>query len=350
MAATFQNYSGGTFLSDLVTRPEFLGYIQEEILERCAFIQSGVMTRNTALDCRQGGVRVQVPFFQPIDPLEEQIRSDSTWGTSGQGYLTPQKITASSQIMTIMHRGFSYAVDDLSKLGTGTDPMGAIRSYLARAILKLRTRTLLAQLDGLTGDALSDNVVDISGLAGEDAYLNASAIITAKTVLGERGSDLSVIAVNSATYGYLEKIGALTFSTSALSPDGAVTWGGGGVQVRNPTVSYFMGLRVIVDDLLAPTGAAGSKVHPAYLFSPGVVAEGVQQELRLESERNILSLQDVIALNYHYGQHIMGTSWVSATDNPENPELTDPANYTLAYSSNKMIPLIKLLVKTPYDL
>ncbi len=350
MAATFQNYSGGTFLSDLVTRPEFLGYIQEEILERCAFIQSGVMTRNTALDCRQGGVRVQVPFFQPIDPLEEQIRSDSTWGTSGQGYLTPQKITASSQIMTIMHRGFSYAVDDLSKLGTGTDPMGAIRSYLARAILKLRTRTLLAQLDGLTGDALSDNVVDISGLAGEDAYLNASAIITAKTVLGERGSDLSVIAVNSATYGYLEKIGALTFSTSALSPDGSVTWGGGGVQVRNPTVSYFMGLRVLVDDLLAPTGAAGSKVHPAYLFSPGVVAEGVQQELRLESERNILSLQDVIALNYHYGQHIMGTSWVSATDNPENPELTDPANYTLAYSSNKMIPLIKLLVKTPYDL
>ncbi len=350
MAATFQNYDGGTFLSDLVKRPEFLGYIQEEILERCAFIQSGVMTRNSALDCRQGGVRVQVPFFQPIDPLEEQIRSDATWGTSGKGYLTPQKITASSQIMTIMHRGFSYAVDDLSKLGTGTDPMGAIRSYLARAILKLRTRTLLAQLDGLTGDALSDNVVDISGLAGEDAYLSASAIITAKTVLGERGSDLTVAAMNSATYGYLEKIGALTFSTSALSPDGAVTWGGGGVQVRNPTVSYFMGMQVIVDDLLAATGGAGSKVQPVYLFSPGVVAEGVQQELRLEAERNILSLQDVIALNYHYGQHIMGTSWVSATDNPENPELTDPTNYTLAYSSNKMIPLIKLLVKTPFDL
>ena len=39
-------------------------------------------------------------------------------------------------------------------LGSGADPMAAIRSYLTRAILKLRTSTLLAQLDGLFGTAL----------------------------------------------------------------------------------------------------------------------------------------------------------------------------------------------------
>lgn len=114
MAAPFQNYDGGTFLSDLVTRPEFLSYISEEIFERCAWIQSGVMVRNSALDCRAGGVRVRVPFFQPINPTEEIIESNATWGTSGAGYLTPQKITADEQIMTILHRGFAYAVDDLS--------------------------------------------------------------------------------------------------------------------------------------------------------------------------------------------------------------------------------------------
>ena len=134
IAAPFQNYSGGTFLSDLVTRPEFLGYINEEIYERCPFIQSGAVVRNNALDCTAGGVRVQVPFFQPISPTEEVITSEADWGTSGAGYLTPQKIEGSSQIMTIMHRGFAYAVDDLSSLGTGSDPMAAIRSYLTRAI------------------------------------------------------------------------------------------------------------------------------------------------------------------------------------------------------------------------
>ena len=30
MAAPFQNYGGGTFLPDLVTRPEFLSYIRKK--------------------------------------------------------------------------------------------------------------------------------------------------------------------------------------------------------------------------------------------------------------------------------------------------------------------------------
>ena len=151
MAAPFQNYDGGTFLSDLVTRPEFLSYIQEGIYEQCKFIQSGALVRNSALDARSGGVKVQVPFFRPIDPTEERIESNDSWGTSGAGYLTPQKITAAQQVMPILHRGFAYAVDDLSKLGTGADPMAAIRNQLAKAINKLRTRTLVAQLEGIFG-------------------------------------------------------------------------------------------------------------------------------------------------------------------------------------------------------
>ena len=127
------------------------------------------MVRNNALDCRAGGVRVRVPFFQPISPTEEVIESNNTWGTSNAGYLTPQKITADEQIMTILHRGFSYAVDDLSSLGSGSDPMAAIRSYLASCLLKLRTSTLLAQLDGLFGDALAPNVLDASVATGAAA-------------------------------------------------------------------------------------------------------------------------------------------------------------------------------------
>ena len=39
----------------------------------------------------------------------------------------------------------------------------------------------------------------------------------------------------------------LTFSTSALSASGAVTWGGGGVGVGAREVGEFAGMRVIVD-------------------------------------------------------------------------------------------------------
>ena len=65
MAAPYQNYSGGTFLGDLVTRPEFLGYIQEDIYNACKFVQSGALVRNSALDARAGGIKVQVPMFKP---------------------------------------------------------------------------------------------------------------------------------------------------------------------------------------------------------------------------------------------------------------------------------------------
>jgi len=353
MAAPFQNYDGGTFLPDLVTRPEFLAYIAEEIFERCPFIQSGAMVRNSALDCRAGGVRVRVPFFQPIDPTEEKIESNSTWGISGEGYLTPQKITADEQIMTIMHRGFSYAVDDLSALGSGADPMAAIRSYLARAILKLRTRTLLAQLDGIFDTALVDNVVDkCSGTGAPDAtnYLSAAAMAEARAVLGERGEDITAIAMHSAVYYYLVQVGALTFSSSSLVDGGQIQWGGGGINLRNDDVAYFLGARVIVDDMLVPNndGTAGEYAcYPVYCFGGGVVNEGVQQDLRTEVDRNILSKQDVMSLDYHYGMHIMGTSWGAASDNPENSDLETGSNWSLAYQTPKLVPIVRMEVNTP---
>ena len=353
MAAPFQNYTGGTFLPDLVTRPEFLSYIKEEIFERCAWIQSGVLVRNAALDCSAGGVRVRVPFFQPINPTEEVIESSSTWGESGAGYLTPQKITADEQIMTIMHRGFSYAVDDLSSLGSGADPMAAIRSYLTRAILKLRTTTLINQVEGLFGTAISANVVDkCSGTAAPDEsnYMTAQVFAEARAKLGERGGDITAVAMHSSVYYYLVQIGSLTFSSSSLVDGGTIQWGGGGINLRNDDVAYFMGARVIVDDMLAPLNAGTTGEYPCfpvYAFGGGVVNEGVQQELRTEVDRNILSKQDVMSLDYHYGMHVMGTTWSKATDNPTNTQLKLATNWALAYQTPQLVPIVQIKVNSP---
>ena len=84
MAASLENYSGGTFLSDLVARPEFLAYTSEGIFEQSKWIQSGIIQRNAALDARSGGTRVRVPFFDPIAPTETQILSTSSWNVTQQ--------------------------------------------------------------------------------------------------------------------------------------------------------------------------------------------------------------------------------------------------------------------------
>lgn len=366
MAAPYQNYRTGTFLRDLVVRPEFLNYVLEDIFHRCAWIQSGVVVRNSALDVSAGGTRLEAPSFIPINPVEEIIESNGCWGCSGEGYLTPQKIQATSSIMTILHRGFAYAVDDLSKLGTGTDPMEAIKAYLAKSILRLRTATLLSHVDGLFGPtpgdgdagALGCNYLDFCAQASPDNYLGTRQVLTARAQLGERGESLTAIAMHSAVYYYLVETGALTFSTDALQRDGGLVWGGGGVNIApgNNSVAYFHGMRVIVDDMLVDENC--STCYPVYMFAAGAVYEGQQQALRTEEDRNILSKQDVMSVDYHYGFHVPGTSYINGFDNPANdaivggtcpkPGLSDPLNWQLTYQTAKMVPIVKMLVTTPY--
>ena len=122
--------------------------------------------------------------------------------------------------------------------------MAAIRSYLARAILKLRTSTLLSQLEGLFGTALAPNVVDKGSDAVDPAeanYLSAAAFAEGRAKLGERGEDVTAVAMHSSVYYYLVQVGALTFSTSALSTGGAVEWGGGGINLRSDEVALTSG-------------------------------------------------------------------------------------------------------------
>jgi hypothetical protein len=365
MSAFNGNYSGGTFLSDLVTRPEFLQYTSEGIFEQSKWIQSGVIQRNAALDARAGGTRVRVPFFDPIAPTETQILSNSTWGGGG-GYLVPANVTADEQVMTLLHRGFAYAADDLSKLGSGADPLAHVRDQLTAAINKLKTSTLAAQLLGLFGGIAGAGVLgpnqsdkSFAGVPGsmtESNFLNVANVVSAKALLGERGDEMDSIAMHSNVAYYLQQVGMLTFSTSALSASGAVTWGAGGVGVRSTEVPFFAGLRVVIDDQLTYL-AGGTSTHavkyPVYLFKSGVVSEGVQQDLRLAADRNILSMQDVLAVDYHYGYHITGTKWAAAGDNPTNAattgNLADTASWNLVFSTTKMVPVARLLVNTPFD-
>jgi hypothetical protein len=364
--SSFTGNYGGTFLSNLVARPEFLQYTAEGIFEQSKWIQSGIVQRNAALDARAGGTRVRVPFFDPIAPTETQILSTNGWGGASAGYLVPQNVTADEQIMTILHRGFAYAADDLSKLGSGADPLAHVRNQLTASINKLKTATLAAQLLGLFGGisgagVLGPNQVNksfagVPGSMTEANFLNVANVVAAKAVLGERSDELDAIAMHSNVAHYLQQVGMLTFSTSALSTGGSITWGGGGVGISQTEVPFFAGLRVVIDDQLTYlTGGTSTHAvkYPVYLFASGVVSEGIQQDLRLAADRNILSMQDVLAVDYHYGYHITGTKWAAAGDNPTNAatsgNLAATASWNLVFATTKMVPICRLLVNTPFD-
>ena len=355
MAAPFQNYSGGVLLADIVKRNNLSRYVSEAIKERSLFVKSGVVARSSFLDAREGGTRVQVPEFNPVAPTEEVMTGANNWGTSTEGYLTPQKIGTGTQIESICHRGFAYAVDDIAVLAAGEDPMLHIRNQLADAINKLNSQRLFYQLHGLFGTALSANASDLAKAAASGAdesnYLTGANVATARALLGERGDELDTIIVHPNVGFYLYQVGLLTFSTSSLTSGGAVTWGGGGAGIGAKTIGQFAGLDVIMDSQLnavQPRSSGHIKEYYCYLFKKGTILEGVQQDLRIEADRNILSKQDVLSVDYHTAYHIMGTSWGNAADNPTNSVLGAKANWSATYDID-LIPAVQLTVNTPLD-
>ena len=355
MAAPFQNYSGGVLLADIVKRNNFAAYVSEAVKERSAFIRSGAVVRNPLLDSREGGTRIQVPEFNPVSPTEEIIDGTATWGTSNGGYLTPQKIGTGTQVATICHRGFAYAVDDVAVLAAGEDPMGHIRDQLADAINKLNSTRLFYQLHGLFGSALSANALDLavaaSSGAAEANYLTAATVARGRSLLGERGEELDTLVVHPSVAYYLYQVGMLTFSTSALSTGTGIQWGGGGVGVTDRAVGQFAGMNVVVDssvNSVVPGSSGHIKEFYCYLIKSGTILEGVQQDLVIEAERNVLSKQDVISVDYHSTYHIMGTKWNDAADNPTNSVLGASAKWALTYDAD-LIPIVQLTVNTPLD-
>jgi len=355
MAAPFQNYSGGVLLADVVKRNNLSTYVSEAIKERSLFLKSGAIVRNSLLDAREGGTRIQVPEFNPVAPTEEIMDGTATWGTSTAGYLTPQKIGTATQVATICHRGFAYAVDDVALLAAGEDPMLHIRNQLADAINKLNSQRLFSQLAGLFGSALSANSLDLgvaaaSG-AGEANFLTGAAVARARNLLGERGDELDTLVVHPSVGFYLYQIGLLTFSTSALAASGSVVWGGGGVGVGARAIGEFAGCRVIIDPLVntvAPGTGGHQREFYCYLTKGGTILEGVQQDLRIEADRNILSKQDVLSVDYHSAYHVMGTKWNSGSDNPTNNGLATSGNWQATYDID-LIPLVQLTVNSPLD-
>ena len=117
-----------------------------------------------------------------------------------------------------------------------------------------------------------------------------------------------------------------------------------------------MGLRVIVDDMLKPTiNDGGADQYPVYLMGMVQLLK-VFSVLFTESDRNILSKQDVLSWTHDYGFHVFGTSWKNANDNPTNTLLKTAANWECVYGATgtgnagngqKLVPVVKLLVNSP---
>ena len=179
-------------------------------------------------------------------------------------------------------------------------------------------------------------------------YLTAVSVTQAKYLLGENAADVSVLVVHPSVAADMEARGMLVFQNSG----GTVEYASNGVGITSTQVGYFAGLRVVVDSqvpTVAPTGGTTGDAlgYTCYLAAPGVIRTGSQFPLSIEQDRDILSLQDVMSVTYNRIDHVLGTSY-GGSMHPENSDLANKDNWTLAYTSRENVPLIELIVNTPY--
>ena len=348
-----------TFTSDvgsatrLATSGTFARYLTEQIVENSAMIQSGLIQTDSRLN-NLTGVLAELPFFDQLAYTEENVDSSATWGTvtPNSGRYTTQKHTASTQYGPIVTRGAAFAADMLHQYETGEQALQNISAQLTRKINKDITSKVVSQLTGLFGTALAGNTMTVAAGAGETAegenFLNAQNVTAAKYLLGENAADVSVLVVHPLVAADMEARGMLVFQNNG----GTVEYASNGVGITNTQVGYFAGLRVVVDSQV-PTvspdsGTSGDAMgYVSYLAAPGVIRTGSQFGLQIEQDRDILSLQDVMSVTYNRIDHVLGTSY-SGDMHPENTDLADPSNWTLAYTSRENVPLIQMITNTPY--
>ena len=358
--ALYPGNLGGTFGADIAsvtriaTSAPFSRYLAEEIVERSAFIKSGALAQNAALN-NTTGTRIEVPFFNSLSTTVEVVRSDNTWGTGGAGALTAQKVTAGTQYASIMHRAFAYAMDDLSRFQTGEDALNFVRSQMAQDVDKNNTTSVVSMLTGIFGPGgtlNSTNALDISeataGSEDETNYVSAATVTRAKYLLGERAGSLQTLVVHPTVAAYLEQVGMLQFSSTALASGSGIQWGGGGIGVTSTEVGSAFGLNVVVDSQLPIRGSTGeNQQFVCYLLGNGALQTGSQYPLTVGSDYNLLSFQTEMAVKYSNIFHIPGVTWASASDNPADAALATVGNWNRVWDA-QLIPVVELTVNSPF--
>ncbi len=223
--------------------------------ERTAFYESGIVVRNSLLDgiANAPGKTAELPFWRDIDADNEPNLSNDNPATEGDTH----KIIQGDQVArkAFLNKGLSET-DLASELAMGGDAMRRIRARVDTYWMRQWQRRLVASCNGIyannikasgSGGNDADMVYDASGATNDDVgaatVFNRQNFTTAAFTAGDAYDRAEAVAVHSVVYKRMIDNDDIDFI-----PD----------SQGRMTIPTFLGLRVIVDDGMPFTPAAGS--------------------------------------------------------------------------------------------
>lgn len=312
----------------------FLEYQQEEIQDRNALVNSGLMVTNDAIQAEfaKGGKTIDLPFFGDLSGDSEVL--DDTVG------LTPSVLAGDIQTGVRNSRGRAWSASDLAGELAGSDPMQAIARRTGQYWVRDMQKVMINVLRGLF--ASGGPLVSSHSVGGTGTALSQGLLVDAIAKLGDAGQELTGVIMRSPVYYALMKLDLIEPASTTSQLDTRLS-------AQRLELGTYLGRPVFVDDTLpteAGTGSgSGSAAHHTYFFGPGAFAYATAPtKTPVETDRDTLKGVDFLINRTHYLVHPNGISWTgnAAGNAPTNAELATGSNWSKVFTDDRNIRLTQL--------
>ncbi len=320
-----------TKIADVIVPELFNKYTVNRSMELSALYQSGVITNSPEFDrlASEAARTHNMPFFEDLQGESEATLEDVK--------MTPKKITSNKDVSTTILRQNMWSATNLSAALAGSDPMAAIGDLVAGYWARDMQKELIALLAGVFGTIpaedggtaetrMGDHILDLSSGKSEAAkIISASAFIDACQLLGDAQSQLTCVAMHSATKSYLKKQNLIETQRDSTDVE----------------FDTYQGRRVVVDDGCPVTDS----IYTTYLFGNGAVAYGngsPEGHVATEVDRDKQTGGgiDYLINRRAFILHPRGIAYTGAVrehvETPLRSELADPKNWKPVYEPKQL--------------
>ncbi len=320
-----------TKIADVIVPELFNKYTVNRTMELSALYQSGVITNSPEFDrlASEAARTHNMPFFEDLQGESEATLEDVK--------MTPKKITSNKDVSTTILRQNMWSATNLSAALAGSDPMAAIGDLVAGYWARDMQKELIALLAGVFGTIpaeeggtaetrMGDHILDLSSGKSEAAkIISASAFIDACQLLGDAQSQLTCVAMHSATKSYLKKQNLIETQRDSTDVE----------------FDTYQGRRVVIDDGCPVAGS----IYTTYLFGNGAVAYGngsPEGHVATEVDRDKQTGGgiDYLINRRAFILHPRGIAYTGAVrehvETPLRSELADPKNWKPVYEPKQL--------------
>lgn len=260
-----------TQISDVYVPEVYASYKAVDGPEKTAFFESGIAVTDPSLVSHfsEGGRVGELPFWNDLDADEEP-----NYATDDPADIaTPSKVDAGIQIARMSEPNKGWSSARLSAQLAGSDPMQQIRNRFGTYWMRQSQRRIVASVQGVIADNIAndggDMVNSIAGATNADVadstLFSRTAFTTAAFTSGDHFDDYAVIAVHSVVAKRMVDNDDIDYVADSAG---------------NLTIPTFLQRRVVIDDGMPMTAAAGTgsgdaaATYTSYLFGTGLIGHG----------------------------------------------------------------------------